>query len=828
MLALTNWQPNALRQTELSFTVGRIVLNCAAGIPLLGDLTALRAATRQEGLPATFITPKVPVDMALDHTLSVDYHGTRDALRLNMALEVERNEERFAFVKWALDAYPSVRLLPPGSGILHQLNLEYFAPGLLSQDDVYYPDTLVGTDSHTGMIAGLGSLGWGVGGIEALAALLGLPVTLCMPDVIGVNLTGRLPPGATATDLVLQLTARLRQLDLVGKFVEFHGEGVSGLSIPDRATLANMAPEYGATVGYFPVDAQTVAFLRQTGRREEMARATESYYRLQGCFGEQSAGAIDYTATEVFDLTTVEPCVAGPRRPQDYIPLPRLRSSFNKLMQASPATGGYARETQRSSENEISDGTIVIAAITSCTNTANPGLMLAAGLVARKAVTLGLRASPWVKTSLAPGSRVVGKYLADTGLQSDLDQLGFATVGYGCTTCFGASGPLDARLEQSITLGDVVTCAVLSGNRNFEGRIHPSVRAAYLMSPPLVVAFAIAGRIDIDMTADPLGEGTNGSPIYLKDVWPTSDELAAVAQLAGTPEQYLSVYSDSQASDNPFWDKVPSECPGTDYTWRAESTYLREPPFLAHAFRASGLRPITSARALLVLGDHITTDHISPIGAIPSDSSAGRYLRGLGVRSTEFNNYGSRRMNHEVMVRGMFSNARLRNHMTPGREGGVTVHQPSGEIMDVHAAAERYVQTNTALIVFAGAQYGTGSARDWAAKGTRLLGVRAVVAASFERIHRSNLVGMGILPCELPAGMCMNALGLDGSEVFDLLDIDAEAQPGQSVTLIIHRSDGSQDCITLTLRLETRSEIDYVRAGGIMPFMFSHAKCLPN
>jgi aconitate hydratase len=825
VLDLARWQPNAPRTTEIPFIVGRVVLNCAAGIPLLGDLTAMRGAMTRKGHSPAAVEPKVPVDMTLDHTLTVDYHGTPDALQKNMKLEVERNRERFSFVKWAMQAYKGIRLIPPGFGILHQINLEFFAPGLLSKDRTWYPDTLVGTDSHTGMIAGLGTVGWGVGGIEAQAAVLGQPVYMLTPDVVGVHVLGELPAGVTSTDLVLHVTEMLRQAKVVGKFVEFFGEDVAKLTVPDRATISNMAPEYGATVGFFPVDAQSLAYLRQTGRPEAQVAATEAYYKLQGCIGPVRPGEIDYSQVIELDLSSIQPNVAGPKRPQDRIPLAELKPRFESLLKAPVSEGGYGKAEavargagDSDARKAAGNGDVVIAAITSCTNTSNPSVMIAAGLVARKAVEHGLKTKPWVKTSLAPGSRVVSEYLNASGLQRDLDKLGFVLAGYSCTTCFGASGPIDAGLEKSINDRDAVACAVLSGNRNFEARIHPAVRAAFLMSPPLVVAFAIAGRVDIDLAKEPLGAGTDGKQVYLKDVWPTQDELANVLRTAASPEQYRAVYGMDHGVVNPFWEGVP-RATGDQYAWSADSTYIKEPPFLEANFTESSLREFKGARPLAILGNSITTDHISPIGSIKASSPAGMYLQGLGVKPADFNNYGARRMNHEVMVRGTFANVRLRNMMVPGVEGGVTAHQPGGEQMTIYEAAMRYAAEKVPLFVIAGEEYGTGSARDWAAKGSRLLGVRAIIAGSFERIHRSNLVGMGVLPCQLPTGVTAATLKLDGRERFDLTGLDRDAKPRQPVTLVIHRPDGSEDNIVLTLRLDTPAEVNYVRHGGIMPYM---------
>jgi len=828
VLDLARWQPNAPRTTEIPFVLGRIVLNCAAGIPLLGDLTAMRSAIARSGGDPAVVEPKVPVDMVLDHTLMVDYHGTPDALERNMRLEIERNEERFRFVKWAMQAYKGIRLIPPGFGILHQVNLEFLAPGVLERDGAFFPDTLVGTDSHTCMIAGLGVVGWGVGGIEAQAAALAQPVYLLTPDVVGVHVKGALREGVTATDMVLHVTETLRGAKVVGKFVEFFGEGVAGLSVPDRATISNMAPEYGGTIGFFPVDAQTLAYLRQTGRSEAQVAATEAYFRAQGCLGPVREGEVDYSQVLTLDLSTIVPNVAGPKRPQDRVPLDALKARFGTLLGKPPAEGGYGKSRvvphaaeESGPAHRPADGDVVIAAIASCTNTSNPGVMLAAGLVAKKAVERGITAKPWVKTSLTPGSVVVSRYLEAAGLQRHLDQLGFAVAGYSCATCVGASGPIDPALEKSIGDDDVVACAVLSGNRNFEARIHPAVRASFLASPPLVVAFALAGRVDIDFEREPLGRNASGEPVYLRDVWPTSAELGAVLGMAAEPAHYRSVYSTDFGNAYPLWRAIP-QATGSLYPWSAASTYIKEPPFVREeALCTSSLRPIGGARAIAVLGNSITTDHISPIGTIKTTAPAGLYLQQHGVAPVDFNNYGSRRMNHEVMVRGAFANLRLRNQMVPGVEGGVTLHQPSGERLTIYDAAMRYAAEKVPLVVVAGEEYGTGSARDWAAKATRLLGVRAVIANSFERIHRSNLVGMGVLPLQLPAGVTAATLKLDGTELYDVGGLADDAQPRQPVKLSIRRASGAVDEVTLTLRLDTQPEIDYVKRGGIMPFLLA-------
>ncbi len=815
---LASWQANAPRTTEVPFIVGRVVLNCMAGIPLLGDLTAIRGEVHKRGLPLSLAEPKVPVDMVLDHTLMVDYHGTTDAMQKNMALDIERNAERFQFVKWAMQAYKGIRLLPPGSGILHQVNLEFLAPGVMVREGAYFPDSLVGTDSHTGMIAGLGCVGWGVGGIEAEAATLAQPVYFLMPDVVGVHVSGALKPGVTATDMVLHVTELLRAHKVVGKFVEFFGEGVANLTVPDRATVANMSPEYGATIGYFPVDEQTLRYFRQTGRDEAQVAATEAYYRLQGIFGAAEPGEVDYSQVLLLDLADIVPNVAGPKRPMDRVPLAELKPRFDALLSAPIADGGYARQTLRK-DSGPRDGDVVIAAIASCTNTSNPGVMLAAGLLAKNAVARGLRVQPWVKTSLTPGSVAVGRYLEAAGLQTSLDQLGFNIAGYSCATCFGASGPLDPALEKAIIDNDAVTCAVVSGNRNFEARIHQAVRAAFLMSPPLVVAFALAGRIDIDMANEPLGTGSGGKPVYLKDIWPANDDIAALMATALNPDGYRAVYGMSADEMNPLWHTI-AQAGGEHFAWSKTSTYIKEPPWVSDpALTASSLIEFRGARALALLGDSITTDHISPIGSIKASLPAGTYLQQRGVAMQDFNNYGSRRMNHEIMVRGTFANIRLRNRMTPGIEGGVTLHQPSGEQMSIYDAAMRHAAEHTPLIVIAGEEYGTGSARDWAAKGTRLLGVRVVIANSFERIHRSNLVGLGVVPCQLPTGVTVATLGLTGSETFDVLGLSINATPRQPVTLAIHHADGRHQNVTVTLRLDTQAEIEYVKRGGILPYV---------
>jgi aconitate hydratase len=822
---IAGWQPRAPRVSEIPFTVGRIVLNCAAGIPLLGDLTAIRGAVKRLGYPALAVGPKVPVDMVLDHTLTVDFNGTPDALAQNMELEVRRNAERFSFVKWAMQAYPGIRLFPPGTGILHQVNLEFLARSILFDDNVCFPDTLVGTDSHTGMIAGLGVVGWGVGGIEAEAAMLGQPVSFLTPDVVGVNVIGALNPGVTATDLVLYVTELLRQSKVVGKFVEFFGAGVRNLTLPDRATVSNMSPEYGATIGFFPVDEQTCRYLLQTARSPEHVKAVEAYFRAQDCFGAPMPGDIDYTQVIDLDLASVEPNLAGPKRPQDRVPLSQLRSKFNDALKKPVSAGGYAivkqtNDTPSGGARHPQHGDIVIAAVTSCTNTSNPAVMIMAGLVAKKAVEHGLDVKPWVKTSLTPGSRVVSKYLQATGLQNYLDRLGFNVAGYSCGTCVGASGPIDPNLETAILDDGIVACAVLSGNRNFESRIHPAVRAAFLASPPLVVAFSLVGSVNVDVDMEPLGVGKHGEKVYLRDLWPSTQEVEAVLTEALRPDFYREAYGGDMESLNPLWGKI-AQAGGDIFPWKDNSSYIKEPPFLAPPLRDTVLKDISGARALAILGNSVTTDHISPIGSIKASSPAGQYLQALGVKPIDFNNYGARRMNHEVMIRGAFSNLQLKNFMVPGVEGGVTVHQPDCKQTSIYDAAVLYQAEKVPLIVIAGDEYGTGSARDWAAKAPRLLGVRAVIAAGFERIHRSNLVGMGVLPCQFMAGTNAATYGLSGTETFDLVGLDEHVKPGQTVTLAVHRANGEVIKVPLTLRLDTPMEVEYARRGGIMSYVLS-------
>ena len=822
---LANWKPRAARTEEIPFVVARVVLQDFTGVPLLADLAAMRNVAHGLGKDPKRIEPLVPVNLVVDHSVQVDYYNTPTALKDNMALEFQRNGERYKFMKWGMQAFDTFRVVPPGIGIVHQVNLEYLARGVLQKDGIYYPDTLVGTDSHTTMINGIGVVGWGVGGIEAEAAMLGQPVYFLTPDVVGVHLKGRLPEGVTATDLVLTVTEMLRKAKVVGKFVEFFGEGTASLALPDRATIANMAPEYGATMGFFPVDDETVAYFRATGRTDAEIDAFVNYWKAQGMYGIPKDGQCDYSETLQLDLASIKPSVAGPKRPQDRIELAQLKNKVEALLTQPVAEGGYGKPAQSTAkrvatakaEVSLADADVLIAAITSCTNTSNPGVLLAAGLLARKAVARGLKVNPWIKTSLAPGSRVVTEYLQNAGLQAPLDQLGFRLVGYGCTTCIGNAGPLDADLEETIVKNDLVGCAVLSGNRNFEARIHANIRANFLMSPPLVVAFAIAGRVNMDLSREPLGTGSDGKPVYLKDIWPTQQEVGAVMKYATDPDTYRRLYADF-TKDNPLWNDIPSST-GMVYNWET-STYIAEPPFFkGFSMQAGSTANIRGARALGIFGDSITTDHISPAGSIKPSSPAGKYLQAHGVAVADFNSYGSRRGNHEVMMRGTFANVRIKNLMVPGSEGGITLHQPSGEQLAIYDAAMKYVDAGVPTVIFAGEEYGTGSSRDWAAKGTQLLGVKAVVARSFERIHRSNLVGMGVLPCQFKDGATAQSLKLDGSEIFDISGIDGDIKPQQDVTLTIHRKDGSSETVSVLLRIDTPIEVDYFRHGGILPFV---------
>lgn len=857
--ALANWNAKAPAEEEIPFVVARIVLQDFTGVPLLVDLAAMRTAVKDLGGNPAIIEPLVPVDLVVDHSVQVDFYGSANALQLNLDMEFKRNRERYQFLKWGQQAFKTFGVVPPGIGIVHQVNLEYLAKGVLSAGDLYYPDTLVGTDSHTTMINGLGVVGWGVGGIEAEAGMLGQPVYFLTPEVVGVNLTGRLSEGVTATDLALHVTQLLRAAKVVGKFVEFYGEGAVTLPLTDRATIANMAPEYGATMGFFPVDAESVNYLAATGRTEEQCRAFENYFKAQNLFGMPKKGDIAYSVDIDLDLSTVQPGVAGPKRPQDRINVPDLKNTFTSLLTKSVAEGGYGKAendlsktaavkrngSQSADEAEmvndrptpdaitaahakgdlhLRNGSVLIAAITSCTNTSNPSVMIGAGLLAKKAASRGLRVDPAVKTSLAPGSRVVKDYLETTGLQPYLDQLGFQIVGYGCTTCIGNSGPLAPEIESAIVENDLVTAAVLSGNRNFEARIHQNIRANFLMSPPLVVAYALAGRVDIDLTKEPIAKDKDGVDVFLKDIWPSLEEIRNEMQAALKPEVFQKLYT-GFADQNPKWNEVPSSV-GQIYDWDAKSTYIQEPPFFENFGMSAGtISDITGARPMGIFGDSVTTDHISPAGAIKASSPAGKYLVENGIEAVDFNSYGSRRGNDRVMTRGTFANVRIKNLMIPAKadgtrvEGGLTIHQPTGEQMSIYDACMAYQAAGTPLIVFAGQEYGTGSSRDWAAKGTRLLGVKAVVAQSFERIHRSNLVGMGVLPLQFPEGISAQSLNLDGTETYDITGLSDSIQPRQDVTLHITRKDGTKVEQTVKLRIDTPIEVDYYRHGGILPFV---------
>jgi aconitate hydratase len=823
--ALANWQPNAKRTEEIPFVVARIVLQDFTGVPLLVDLAAMRSAVARLGKNPKLIEPLVPVDLVVDHSVQVDFAGTPDALRRNLDLEFQRNRERYEFLKWGMQAFDTFKVVPPGIGIIHQVNLEYLAKGVLSAANVYYPDTLVGTDSHTTMINGLGIVGWGVGGIEAEAGMLGQPVYFLTPDVVGVHLTGTLKEGVTATDVALTLTQMLRKAKVVGKFVEYFGPGAKALPLVDRATIANMAPEYGATMGFFPIDEETVSYLRGTGRTEEQCRIYENYYRAQGLFGIPQKGQVQYSTELELDLGTVKPSVAGPKRPQDRIELPNLKKEFVSAFSRPVTESGFAKPAEElaktfpvGTNGQLRHGSVLIASITSCTNTSNPSVMLAAGILAKKAVERGLQASPLVKTSLAPGSRVVTDYLNATGLQPFLDQLGFNLVGYGCATCIGNSGPLAAPVDEALAKHDLVTASVLSGNRNFEARVHQSIKANFLMSPPLVVAFALAGRVDIDLSSEPIGRGKDGKEVFLADIWPSLQEVRDLMASALKPEVFRKLYRDF-ANQNPKWNEIPSTA-GNAYQWNTKSTYIQEPPFFtSFSLQPGEIREIKGARPLGIFGDSVTTDHISPAGSIKKSSPAGKYLLENGVAFEDFNSYGSRRGNDRVMTRGTFANVRIKNLMVPGVEGGVTKLQPEGEVVSIYDAAMKYAERKTPLIVVAGQEYGTGSSRDWAAKGTCLLGVKAVVAQSFERIHRSNLVGMGILPLQFKDGTTAQTLKLDGTETFDVVGLTAQLKPQQDLTLRITRANGQSETIPVACRIDTPIEIDYYQHGGILPYV---------
>ncbi|MFS2217904.1 aconitate hydratase AcnA [Massilia cellulosiltytica] len=829
---LANWSPTAARTEEIPFVVARVVLQDFTGVPLLADLAAMRNVAAKTGADPKKIEPLVPVDLVVDHSVTIDHFRTPDALDLNMKIEFQRNNERYQFMKWGMQAFDTFGVVPPGFGIVHQVNLEYLARGVMKNGSMYYPDTLVGTDSHTTMINGVGVVGWGVGGIEAEAGMLGQPVYFLTPDVIGVNLTGTLREGCTATDLVLTITEMLRKEKVVGKFVEFFGEGTASLSTTDRATIGNMAPEYGATMGFFPVDDKTVDYFRGTGRTEEELAAFENYFKAQQLFGIPKDGEIDYTRVLHLDLSTVTPSLAGPKRPQDRIELGNVKHNFTELFSKPTSENGFNKSPDDLSKVyettngvRVKNGDVLIAAITSCTNTSNPSVMLAAGLLAKKAVEKGLTVAPHIKSSLAPGSRVVTNYLEAAGLLPYLTQLGFGLTAYGCTTCIGNAGDLTPELNAAITSNDIIAAAVLSGNRNFEARIHPNIRSNFLASPPLVVAYAIAGNVMRDLMTEPVGKGADGVDVYLGDIWPTSQEIHDLMKLAMNSDVFKANYADVKGNPGALWEAV-SSVSGQVYDW-PESTYIAEPPFFGdfEMTPKAAAAGIANARALGVFGDSITTDHISPAGSIKEDGPAGKWLKDHGVIKADFNSYGSRRGNHEIMMRGTFANVRIKNRMIPPKadgsavEGGITIHQPSGEQLSIYDAAMKYIAEGTPTMIFAGEEYGTGSSRDWAAKGTQLLGVKAVIARSFERIHRSNLVGMGVLPLQFLGDDSVDTLGITGNETYDLKGLEGEIRPQMQATLVIHRADGSTKETSVLLRIDTPIEVDYYKHGGILPFV---------
>ena len=822
VVRIASWSPE-MTPSEIPFSPSRVILQDFTGVPAVVDIAALRDAMVEMGGDPERVNPQVPVDLVVDHSVQVDVSGLfSDARERNLEMEYKRNLERYEFLKWGQHSLDNFRAVPPGRGIVHQVNLEWIATVAREEVDIWIPDTLVGTDSHTTMINGLGVLGWGVGGIEAEAVMLGQPIYMLLPEVVGFELKGSLSPGVTATDMTLRVVQMLREHGCVGKFVEFHGSGLANLSLPDRATIANMAPEYGATCGFFPVDQATLDYMLLSGRNPEHVENVKRYLEAQGMFHTDATPAPRFTSSLSLELSTVEPSLAGPKRPQDRVDLSAMKSHWRTSLNSPVGHQGHGVDTSRNAASaaiegrdcNLKHGDIVIAAITSCTNTSNPSVMVAAGLLARKARELGLSIKPWVKPSLAPGSRVVTEYFDAAGLTEDLDALGFSVVGYGCTTCIGNSGPLDTEIESAIDEADLVVGSVLSGNRNFEGRIHQKIKANYLASPPLVVAYALAGNLDIDFSSDPLGHSPDGSPVMLADVWPSDEEIHSTVQSAIGPEMFTDRYSDILSE--PRWDAIPSKT-GSLFEWDDESTYVRLPSFLEGIEREPApIESIESARVLVKVGDSVTTDHISPAGAFPHHGPAGEYLISRGVEPRDFNSFGSRRGNHEVMVRGTFANIRMRNQIAPGTEGGFTTHFPTGEVTSIYEASTRYQADQTPLIVLAGSQYGTGSSRDWAAKGTLLLGVKAVIANSFERIHRSNLVGMGVLPLTFSDGEDADSLGLDGTESFDI-PASAELKPMSSITVTATRFDGSQVQFDAVVRLDTPVEVEYYRNGGILP-----------
>jgi aconitate hydratase len=826
--ALLEWDPKSAPHHEIAFTPARVIMQDFTGVPCIVDLAAMREAIVRLGGDPQRVNPLAPAELVIDHSVQVDEYGAADSLEHNNQIEFGRNSERYMFLRWGQTAFSNFKVVPPNTGIVHQVNIEHLARVIFADDTGgslrAYPDTLVGTDSHTTMVNGLGVLGWGVGGIEAEAAMLGQPVTMLIPQVIGFELTGSLPAGTTATDLVLTVTEMLRKKGVVDKFVEFFGDGLKGLPLADRATIANMSPEFGSTCAIFPIDEETLRYLELTGRASEQIALVEAYAKAQGLWRVDGAAAADYTDIVQLDLGEVEPTLAGPKRPQDRVPLRSAKSvyqaSIKKMaeerVQKNPQAVGTAPALIGGKSIEIHDGAVLIAAITSCTNTSNPAVLVAAGLLARKARALGLASKPWVKTSLAPGSRVVTDYLKKAGLLADLEALGFYTVGYGCTTCIGNSGPLKPEISEAVRAGDVVACSVLSGNRNFEGRVHPEIKMNFLASPPLVVAYALAGNLDIDITTEPLGNDKNGKPVYLKDIWPSAAEVARTVGASVDSAMFTKGYADVFKGDaNWRGIKTPE---GNIYAWDGKSTYVKNPPYFdGMTMTPAAVGDIHGAHALAVLGDSVTTDHISPAGNISKSSPAAEYLIEQGVKAADFNSYGARRGNHEVMMRGTFANIRLRNLLLPGTEGGITVHIPSGTSMSIYDAAMRYKAESTPLVILAGKEYGTGSSRDWAAKGTMLLGVKAVIAESFERIHRSNLIGMGVLPLQFKEGENAQSLGLTGKETFDIVGLDRGA--AKSVTVIARSSEGKTMQFQVRLRIDTPKELDYYQHGGILHYV---------
>ena len=818
---MAGWIENRRSDREIAYRPARVLMQDFTGVPAVVDLAAMRDAMVSMGGDPQKINPLSPVDLVIDHSVMIDFFGTEDAEKKNEAMEFERNQERYEFLRWGQTAFDNFRVVPPGTGICHQVNVEYLAKVVWTGGEngtVAYPDTLVGTDSHTTMVNGLAVLGWGVGGIEAEAAMLGQPVSMLIPEVIGFKLSGQMAEGITATDLVLRIVEMLREKGVVGKFVEFYGPGLDNLTLPDRATIANMAPEYGATCGFFPIDQETLNYLELTSREPDQIALVEAYAKAQGIWRDAATPDPVFTDTLALDIASIEPAISGPKRPQDRINLKSSASAFKGALKTLGGVDEPRSVSVAGSDHELKDGDVVIAAITSCTNTSNPSVLVAAGLLARNAAEKGLRSKPWVKTSLAPGSQVVADYLEAAGLQKHLNTMGFNIAGFGCTTCIGNSGPLAEPIAEAIGAGDLVVTAVLSGNRNFEGRISPHVKANYLASPPLVVAYAIAGSMTRDLQNDPLGKDSDGNPVYLKDIWPSNAEIVETIAKCLKPEMFKARYGN--VSQGPkAWQEI-NVVEGETYNWQEESTYIKHPTFFEGLSGAPAeITDISGARALAILGDSVTTDHISPAGGITTDGPAGTYLTSHGVAPRDFNSYGSRRGNHEVMMRGTFANIRIRNEMAPGTEGGVTRHIPSGEIMSIYDAAEKYGEEGTPLIVIGGKEYGTGSSRDWAAKGTRLLGVKAVIVESFERIHRSNLVGMGVLPLQFKDAMTRETLKLDGTETFELMGLSGGISPGMDVALHIHRADGTNEEVTVTCRIDTLDEIEYVKAGGILQYV---------